>query len=382
MKFYTSLLVAAIIGATLLFSCKTDHRVKISGTVDNLEEGDVLLFKRLDFTSETLLDTLYADENGSFSYIFKKGIEQPGYYYLYVGNKRVAALILKKGDVVTFHTTREGKVSNLEGSYESELLQQVNEGYYTTSVVFDSLYTLYEKATGKEKEKLSIELGTLFVKYKQESIRFLYQNPKAFVNTSVVFHSFPGQLYVFSDTRDAPLLRRVYDSLYLDYPLSPYTMAVRDRYENMERAMHMEQALLQAEVSDFPDICLPGIGGQTVCLSDYKGKTILLSFWHSTNVQMRLDNQELIELYERYSPRGLEVFQVALDNDKTAWATTVRNQSLPWVSVCDGQGIYSPAVTSYNVVEIPTFFIINKYGDIVSKENNIEEAIKQVKRLF
>ncbi|MDD2771403.1 MAG: TlpA disulfide reductase family protein, partial [Bacteroidales bacterium] len=278
--------------------------------------------------------------------------------------------------------TRDGRILKLEGSPESLLLQEVNENLKTAAIKFDSLYTHYENAPEKEKEALSLELGRLFVKYKQETIRFLYEHPRSFVNTSVVFQSLPRQVFIFSDTRDAALLQRVYDSLSVDYPLSPYVNAIRDRYESMQKAMQMEDAFLNAEVTDFPNICLPGLDGQDVCLSSLKGKTIILSFWHSSNVDMRLDNRELQEMYNRYSPRGLEIYQVGLDTDKTAWATGIRDQDLPWISVCDGLGIYSPAVTTYNVVEIPTFFIIDKEGNIRQRLSNVQEVIREVKTLF
>ncbi|MFA4998091.1 MAG: peroxiredoxin, partial [Bacteroidales bacterium] len=81
-------------------------------------------------------------------------------------------------------------------------------------------------------------------------------------------------------------------------------------------------------------------------------------------------------------PRGLEIFQVALDIDKTAWAKAVRDQSLPWISVCDGLGIGSPSVVSYNVETIPVFFIITRQGDIVVRSGDVNEVIRQVKTLF
>jgi len=66
----------------------------------------------------------------------------------------------------------------------------------------------------------------------------------------------------------------------------------------------------------------------------------------------------------QYAQKGLEIFQVALDNDKAVWASSVKDQDIPWISVCDGMGIYSSSVTSYNVVEIPTFFTSTNRGDI------------------
>jgi len=382
MKYFKSIIATALLGALLITSCNKGNQTQIKGIVKDFQQEESLVLKRLDFTSETVLDTLTVREDGSFSYRFDPGNDMPGYYYLYAGNKKIAWLILQNGVDVDLEVTRDGRILKLEGSPESLLLQEVNENLKTAAIKFDSLYSHYENAPEKEKEALSLELGRLFVKYKQETIRFLYEHPRSFVNTSVVFQSLPRQVFIFSDTRDAALLQRVYDSLSVDYPLSPYVNAIRDRYESMQKAMQMEDAFLNAEVTDFPNICLPGLDGQDVCLSSLKGKTIILSFWHSSNVDMRLDNRELQEMYNRYSPRGLEIYQVGLDTDKTAWATGVRDQDLPWISVCDGLGIYSPAVTTYNVVEIPTFFIIDKEGNIRQRLSNVQEVIREVKTLF
>jgi len=382
MKYFKIITAAAILGAVLLTSCNKDDLTRIKGIIKDLPQETSLVLKRLDFTTETILDTIAVQEDGSFSYRFDVGNDMPGYYYLYAGNKRIAGLIFQNGREVNLEVTPDGKILKLEGSPESLLLQEVNDKLETTAAKFDSLYTLYENAPEKEQETLSLELGRLFVKYKQETIRFLFEHPRAFVNTSVVFQSLPRQVYVFSDTRDAALLQRVYDSLSVNYPLSPYVNAVRDRYESMQKAMQMEEAFSNAEIADFPNICLPGLDGKDVCLSSLKGKTIILSFWHSGNVDMRLDNRELQETYDRYASRGLEIYQVGLDTDKTAWATAVRDQSLPWISVCDGSGIYSPAVTTYNVVEIPTFFIIERQGNILQRMSNVQEVIREVRTLF
>jgi len=75
------IIMAVALSAGLLFSCKADDQVHISGIVEHVDAEDVLLLKRLEFSTETLIDTLRTDEEGRFKYILKKGIEQPGYYY-------------------------------------------------------------------------------------------------------------------------------------------------------------------------------------------------------------------------------------------------------------------------------------------------------------
>src|SRR5690606_27534950 len=111
---------------------------------------------------------------------------------------------LKKGDRVEVRTGKDGKEVQIEGSPESLLLGQADKRLGETAGRFDSLYRMYDQATGSAREALGMELGSVFVKYKQAAIRFIYEHPRSFVNTAVVFHSFPRQLYVFSDNRDAP----------------------------------------------------------------------------------------------------------------------------------------------------------------------------------
>ena len=73
---------------------------------------------------------------------------------------------------------------------------------------------------------------------------------------------------------------------------------------------------------------------------------------------------------------------MSLDEDKTAWAASVKEQELPWISVCDGKGAMSPSVITYNVASVPTMYIFNAKGEIVAKGNltgkgEIEAAVKK-----
>ena len=49
--------------------------------------------------------------------------------------------------------------------------------------------------------------------------------------------------------------------------------------------------------------------------------------------------------------------------DKTAWATVVRSQQLPWINVCDTRGNQSPLLVQYGLTELPTaYFLVD--GDM------------------
>ena len=91
-------------------------------------------------------------------------------------------------------------------------------------------------------------------------------------------------------------------------------------------------------------------------------------------------NNDLKELYRKYRNSGLEIYQVSLDEDKTAWASAVKDQQLPWISVCDFQGSNSPAVGAYNITALPSNFLIDRTGNIAGKDLGGEDLEKAIKK--
>ena len=138
--------------------------------------------------------------------------------------------------------------------------------------------------------------------------------------------------------------------------------------EDRQKYNDMAFKMMGATETSFPDIQLPDINGKYRSLTDLKGKVILLSFWTVSDVKQKMYNKELVDIYQKYNAKGFEIYQVAVDEDKTEWGRTVLTQKLPWISLCDGLGVQSPAVVTYNITKVPTTFLIDKSGNIVAKD--------------
>jgi hypothetical protein len=55
---------------------------------------------------------------------------------------------------------------------------------------------------------------------------------------------------------------------------------------------------------------------------------------------------------------------------------------LPWISVCDFKGIYSPAARLYNISKVPANYLINEKGEIIGKNMTTEELEKKFASIF
>lgn len=363
-KFFLSALVVIT-----TFAC-TSNKATIQGIVEGASNGNLVL-KVLELNAQKVIDTIKIVD-GKINYSLKLKDKSPNFYYLYYNENKIVSLIVVPGDEIKLMTDTLGTKIIVEGSDESVLLIDLEKSTGRVNTQFDSLVKVLNNAvttddTAKQRA-LNYELGALYVKQKQNSIKHLYTHPNSITNITLLYQRFPNNLPLFADVRDVLLFQRVYDSLKVKYPSSIYVSRLRDEISYREKSDLFNSKMLDASETGFPDISLPDVKAKVRSLSDLSGKVIILSFWSATDVNQRMLNQDLIQLYDKYSPKGLEIFQVAVDADKTAWARTVEEQMLPWISVCDGLGANSGAVTTYNVSKVPALFVIDKSGTIVAKD--------------
>lgn len=127
------------------------------------------------------------------------------------------------------------------------------------------------------------------------------------------------------------------------------------------------------------DIPLMDINGTTRHLTDLKGKVVLIDFTAYGSAESGARNLLLREIYDKYAPQGLEIYQISLDTDEHFWKTAADN--LPWICVRDPQGPYSTYVNLYGVTKLPTAFLVSRNNELsmrIGEKTNLEEAIKKL----
>ena len=358
-------------------SCAKGPEARIQATVENAKDATVVL-QKLNYNRLQPVDTIKTDAAGQFNYKVKLTGNDPYFYYLYVNEKPVASMVLRPSDAVKITVPASGPFT-IEGSEESTLFQQVNTSFAEASDQMAVLVnTLSEGSSEAEMKDVSRQMSKLYVDYKRQAIKHIVQHPHSITSAVVLFQKFSDEVPVFAQQSDAVIFRAVLDSLTPVYPKSEYIVALRDAVDVLQRDLDLAVRLGDVSVISFPELSMPDVDGEIRMLSELQGKVIILSFWSVGQTEHKMFNVDLMDLYQKYHDRGLEVYQVSLDIDKPSWASTVRSQSLPWISVNDGYGVQSPAVIAYNVGKIPSMFVIDRNGDFVGTDVFEKDALEQL----
>ncbi|MBS4190861.1 redoxin family protein [Bacillus sp. FJAT-49705] len=154
------------------------------------------------------------------------------------------------------------------------------------------------------------------------------------------------------------------------------------KYEKIENADQLPVGL--EEGNKAPDFELLDLEGNTVKLSDYKGKTILLNFWATWCPPCMAEMPYMEKLYNKYKNEGFEILAVNVttsEKKRTNVDEFVKNNALTFTIPLDEKGT---ATHDYDIRVYPTSFFIDSDGVIRKKvlgAVNEEVMEHEIKRL-
>jgi len=117
-----------------------------------------------------------------------------------------------------------------------------------------------------------------------------------------------------------------------------------------------------------PDFALTGIDGQTVRLSDYRGKVVLLNFWYTGCAPCREETPALQAAYQKLAPQGLEIIGMNVRANERRGADGdadirkfVEAHGVTYPIALDSD---SQSGRDYQVYVLPTSLMIDREGKI------------------
>lgn len=357
--------------------------VKIDGTIDGAPYSTIYLYE-YGVNPALTIDSSALDENGNFSF----NINHQGYNFLGVGFQANSAALLLIGAGDEIEVT--GSFNNWVRDY-----QVTGSGYsddIRNYLIMRQDFT--DQITALKNELAAVPKTDIA---KQDEI-----NEKGMA----VQDEFTAQRNQFiKDLDDTPalyiVLQDIYDPVGDIEQLKAIGKATNKYLPNSMFAEQVNSVLTQAEQqlayseiensssgavavgSPALDLNFPTPEGKMLSLSSLKGNVVLLDFWASWCKPCRMENPNVVNLYNQYKDKGFTVYSVSLDNNKMQWINAIQADGLVWPNhVSDLGGWNSMPAAIYNVNSIPQTYLIGADGTIIAEGLRGEELANKLKEIL
>jgi len=177
----------------------------------------------------------------------------------------------------------------------------------------------------------------------------------------------------------------VYAERYLEKysPAPEVAQTIRQRIESVKE-LNKERAAQEKIVgigATPPPIRLKQPNGEVFEWEKLSGKIVLLDFWASWCGPCRVENPNVVRVYQSYKDQGFEILGVSLDQDRSQWLQAIEKDNLSWEHVSDLNGWRSQAAQDYFVSAIPATFLLDREGKIIAKNlrgKQLEDKLAEI----
>ena len=370
---------------TMLAACG-GKEFKVEGEVANAKDS-VLYFENVGLDGISVLDSVRLGDDGKFAFS-EAAPEAPEFYRLRISDQ-IINVAIDSTEVITVKTQYPQMATkyDISGSDNNQKIKELALKQIDLQVRAISL----ERSGSLPMIALRDSLQRMVNTYKEEVKRdYIFKEPFKSYAYFALFQTL-GPWLIFdpkNNSEDSKVFAAVATSWDTFHPgalrgENLHNIAI----EGLKNARIMEakrqaQSVDQTKIveSGVIEVELPDNHGQVRRLTDMAGKVVLLDFHLFAMEDSPKRILMLREYYNKYHAHGFEIFQVSLDSDEHFWKQMTA--ALPWICVRDADGLGSRLAVSYNVPELPEFFLIDRNNNLIKRSTQIEDLDVEIKKLL
>ena len=377
---------AALLVAALTVTACNDNKFTVEGQISNAKDS-VLYFENVGLEGINILDSVKLGDNGDFSFS-EAATPAPEFYRIRISDQ-IINVSIDSTETVQIKAEYPGMASNytVSGSENCEKIKELT----LKQMALQEQAIAIQKNISLGIDGINDSIQKIVDTYKNDvKLQYIFKEPNKAYAYFALFQTL-GNWLIFNprtskdDIKAFAAVATSWDTYYPHAERGQNLHNIAIEGMKNQRIVDAKNQDLQVEASKVKeagvlDIDLLDNHGQERHLTDLKGKIVLLDFHIFALEDSPARILMLRELYNKYHPQGLEIYQVSLDSDEHFWKQ--QTAALPWISVRDADGVNSQRLLMYNIQAVPDFFIIDRGNNIVKRAAQIKDIEAEIKKLI
>lgn len=368
MKKVLSLLILAL----TIVSCKSEPKsdlapntYQVNATAKGIYNGMRAYIKHVDINrKEITIDTAIV-MNEAFS--FDGEVKSPSLKVISIdGIKQNLPFVLEAGTINIDINKENIYDSKIEGPQNNQEYQTYLTEYKNKTKTIDVVAAQLRAAKADNNKELHQELYTkrknMITELNEYAFDFIKERPNSQFSLILLESIMVGK------NQNIEKFKESVNTLSSVINQSPENKLIGRKIESF---IYMNESKARVNIGKVaPDFSAPTPDGKQLALNDIKGKATIIDFWASWCRPCRVENPNVVKVYEKYHDKGLEIISVSLDKkgQKDRWLKAIEDDNLQWHHVSNLKYWNEPVAKMYNVSSIPATFILDAEGKIVAKK--------------
>jgi len=362
------------LAAFAIIACKKeDTGYLISGNLTGFNSTETVYINKIsDSNRSTVIDSTTIT-NGKFN-IKLPDVDTRDFNFITFSNTKGNILVIAENKKISITADKNDlRKAVITGSEENTIfanyLKNIGEQTLVENKINNESKAAAQAGDYTSLRSFKVKSDSLKSAKKQMRMAMINENPNSLVSAMAVSDLLNFKMIKASEAK------ALVAKMDTDLQQSRIGLNLKKALDNMVE----ETSTIGDKVADFS---APTPNGETLNLQKSLGKKItILDFWASWCRPCRMENPNVVKVYNKYKDQGLEIIGVSLDKSADKWNAAIEKDGLTWKHVSNLKSWQEPIAKNFGVRSIPATFILDENGIIIAKDlrgQALEEKIKEL----
>jgi peroxiredoxin len=358
-------IIKVVAAALILTSCAKENNYKIDGSAEGIKDGTKVFLQEISEQNQLVNIDTSAVKNGKFSFDPAE-VENSDLNLITVEGINGNIIFVSENEKLKIKANKDSIIdSSVKGGEQNDFFK-----------------TYFDEVMGSNKERQRIQQEGMAAMRKKDTVKVDAIRAEM---DDINENSVSKRLKMIDNHKESNISVLILSDLMglrlIDAAKAEEKFnALSEKVKNSKKGKKLSEMIAKAKASEIaatlpeignmaPQFSAPTPQGEELALSDALGKYTIIDFWASWCKPCRMENPNVVNIYNKFHEKGLNIISVSLDkpDDKKSWMAAISKDKMNWYHVSNLLFWNEPVAKKYGVTAIPATFLLDANGKIIDK---------------